>query len=267
MAYSNYYYSRRRSPVRKTNTTKSPLNRHIKRGFVLFIIVSIIGVTINISSSHTHTNASVEVVKRYSKTQTACIDAGHGGADPGAITTDGAISEQDINLIVAKQVEANLESKGYQVFMTRTNNDQSLTNNDRYTYCNAQNATILVSIHHNFFQDPTVDYASALFYKDSDQALANSILESVATKLALQNNDISQFEDGVLSKSTMPAALSEGFFITSYAEYNKLTTSGSTRLSDEAAAITEGIINYFTQPATSKPVINTNPQQIERNDE
>lgn len=64
----------------------------------------------------------------------------------------------------------------------------------------------------------------------------------------------------------MPAALSEGFFITSDAEYNKLTAAGSTRLSDEAAAITQGIITYFTKPATGQPIINSNPQQIERDD-
>lgn len=178
MAYNNYYYSRRQSHTRQTNTPKAPLSRHLKRGLALFVVISIIGAIVNVSSSHTHTNADVVVAKHYSKTQTVCVDAGHGGVDPGAVTSDGAMSERNINLEVAKQVQSELENDGYQVFMTRTSNDQSLTNNDRYTYCNAQHATILVSIHHNFFNDGSVDYSSALFYKDSDQALANSILEA-----------------------------------------------------------------------------------------
>ena len=111
-----------------------------------------------------------------------------------------------------------------------------------------------------------MDYAAALFYKDQDQALATDILNSVASRLKLANDGISQFQDGVLSESTMPAALSEGFFITSDYEYGQLTATGSTRLRDEADAITKGIITYFTQPIAQRPSINVNPQQIERDD-
>jgi N-acetylmuramoyl-L-alanine amidase len=227
-------------------------------------MVIIIAITLfNTASSHAHTHVSS---KQYSKPQTVCIDPGHGGSDPGAATTDGTITERDINLIVAQQVEKNLENDGYHVFMTRTTNDQTLSNHDRYTYCNNQHTTIMVSIHHNYYQDSSVDYASALFYKNQDQALASSILNSVASKLGISNDNISQFEDGVLSESTMPAALSEGFFITSDDEYNQLTASSSTRLHDEADAITQGIVSYFTQPASKQPVINSNPQQIERDE-
>lgn len=200
------------------------------------------------------------------KTQTICLDPGHGGDDPGATSSDGSITERDINLEVAQQVEQLLQTAGYKVYMTRTTNDETLSNHDRYTYCNNQHATIMVSIHHNDYTDSTVDYSTVLFYKDQDQALASSILDSVASKLQTTNDDIAQFEDGVLSESTMPAALSEGFFITSDDEYSQLTAANSTRLSDEAAGITAGVINYFTKPKASQPAINTNPQVIERDD-
>jgi N-acetylmuramoyl-L-alanine amidase len=200
------------------------------------------------------------------KPQTICLDPGHGGDDPGATTSDGTITERDINLQVAQQVEQSLQTAGYKVYMTRTTNDETLSNHDRYTYCNNQHATIMVSIHHNDYSDSTVDYSTALFYKDQDQALASSILDSVSSKLQTTNDNIAQFEDGVLSESTMPAALSEGFFITSDNEYAQLTAANSTRLSDEAAGITTGIMNYFTKPKASQPAINANPQVIERDD-
>src|SRR5262249_3187700 len=151
-------------------------------------------------------------------------DPGHGGSDPGA--QNRGLNESDLNLTVALQVRDLLQNQGYQVFMTRTANDSgvtpahpTLTNHARYAFCNQQPASILVSIHQNLFSDPSVDYDTALFYKDADQALAASILKVTAPKLGLTNDGLMQFEDGVLSESNMPAALSEGFFITSDAEY------------------------------------------------
>ncbi len=262
MQYNTYYHSARRiAPAPK----KSPAKLW-RRTLVLVVIGIGVLAVLDSRAPHAQARAAVAPVVQYAKAQSVCLDPGHGGSDPGASTNDGTITERDINLIVAKRVQANLQKDGYRVYMTRTTNGQTLSNHDRYTYCNAMHATILVSIHHNYFQDSSVDYASALFYKDQDQALAADILNSVATRLHLQNDNISQFDDGVLSESTMPAALSEGFFITSDYEYSQLTTAGSTRLNDEADAITQGIITYFTQPITKRPAINMNPQQIERDD-
>lgn len=265
-----YYQPSRQSSVPSGLPPRQTARRRLARGGVLLMIAWVGISLLNSQFTHAHTNiqsgSQSSQAKVYSKAQTVCIDPGHGGTDPGATTTDGLITERDINLTVAKRVASDLNKAGYQVFMTRTTNDATLTNHDRYTYCNNQHATIMVSIHHNYFDDTTVDYATALFYKDQDQGLATSILNSVATKLSLQNDGISQFDDGVLSESTMPAALSEGFFITSDSEYDQLTASGSTRLDNEGDAIAAGITSYFTEPAAERAVINSNPQVIERDD-
>jgi len=231
---------------------------------VLYLTYTCYGLISHGFNFHTAQAAAAAVLP--TKPQTICLDPGHGGDDPGATSSDGGITERDINLQVAQQVEQSLQTAGYKVYMTRTTNDETLSNSDRYTYCNNQHATIMVSIHHNDYSDSTVDYSTALFYKNQDQALASSILDSVASKLQTTNDNIAQFDDGVLSESTMPAALSEGFFITSDNEYAQLTAANSTRLSDEAVGITTGIVNYFTKPKSSQPAINTNPQVIERND-
>lgn len=262
MNYTSYAPRRFTLPPPNSPTPKG-LRRFTLR-WLLYLGAIVVGCLGIMNLLHLHPTVAA---KAYTKPQTVCLDPGHGGTDPGAPSNDGTISERDINLVVAQQVEKNLEAAGYRVYMTRTNNNQTLSNHDRYTYCNQQHATIMVSIHHNDFEDSSVDYATALFYKDQDQALATSILNSVATKLHIQNDGIAKFDDGVLSESTMPAALSEGFFITSDDEYNKLTAAGSTRLRDEADAITAGIINYFTEPASKRSAINSNPQVIEREDD
>jgi N-acetylmuramoyl-L-alanine amidase len=203
----------------------------------------------------------------YSKKQTVCLDPGHGGVDPGASSADGLITERDINLTVGLKVRSLLNTQGYQVFMTRTTNNVSMDNHARYSYCNSNHATVMVSIHHNFFTDNTVDYDSVLFYKKADEGLANSIVNSTSTELNIPNNGIAQFDDGVLSESKMPAAVSEGFFITNTNEYTLLTEPGSTRLVDEAKGIARGIEIYLDSPAKANAKVGTNLPTLDRTDD
>lgn len=169
-----------------------------------------------------------------------CIDPGHGGSDPGAVNQD--LTEKDVNLRSGLLLKSKLESAGYTVFMTRTT-DISLSNADRYNYCNTQNASILVSIHHNGSTDPSMDYSEALYMKKSDVPLAQSVVNSVSSSLGLPNNGLTRFASGVLIKSNMPSAIFEGFFLTNSTEYNLIKTSN--RLDQEAQAIFEGIKLYF----------------------
>src|SRR3989344_2146698 len=85
-----------------------------------------------------------------------CIDAGHGGSDIGTNNQD--LTEKEVNLQVAQLLEGKLKAAGYTVFMTRTN-DSTLSNADRYNYCNTQKAAILISIHHNGSNNNTTDYS------------------------------------------------------------------------------------------------------------
>ncbi len=230
--------------------------RHLAR-FVFVCAIALIGYNI-ISPKLTHAGVKQPKLPQYSKTQTVCLDPGHGGVDPGASSTDGTIVERDINLKVALSIRQILNNQGYQVFMTRTDNNTSMTNGDRYNFCNSKKATILVSIHHNFFSDDSVDYDTTLFYKPIDQGLATSIVNATSSQLNITNNGVAQFDDGVLSESTMPATVSEGFFITSSNEYNILTQPNSTRLDDEAKGIATGITNYLKDPAAANAAISPN---------
>lgn len=171
-----------------------------------------------------------------------CLDSGHGGSDTGAVNQD--LTEKDINLQVALLLRTKLQNAGYTVFMTRTT-DVLLSNADRYNYCNAQNASVLVSIHHNGSSDPTVDYSETLYMKKTDVALAQNVVNSVSSALGLPNHGISRFASGVLLKANMPATISEGFFLTNTNEYNLIKAPNSTRLDQEAQALLTTIQSYF----------------------
>jgi len=174
-----------------------------------------------------------------------CLDPGHGGKDVGA--EYGSIDESEINLFVAKEVATDLVKSGYKVYLTR-DDDTFIYKRDRARYCNSVNADILVAIHHNSYKtDRNVDYTTVLYYKETDKKLGSSLLEKIASNLEIRNQGISKFDNSELWIAKMPAVMTEAFFITNTAEY-KLLQKDNSRLIVEAEAITEGIINFFTNP-------------------
>lgn len=170
-----------------------------------------------------------------------CIDAGHGGSDIGAVNND--LWEKEVNLRVAFLLQEKLKNNASTVFMTRTDNDTTLSNADRYNFCNSQKAAVLISIHHNGSTNSSTDYTSALYMKKQDVPLAQIVAETVSSKLGLPNHGVSRFASGVLIKSSMPATISEGFFLTNSTEYDLIKNSG--RLDQEATALFSAVETYF----------------------
>lgn len=205
-----------------------------------------------------------------------CLDPGHGGSDPGAIYDDVAIylEEADINLDVAYGLEALLVANGADVVMTRTD-DSSKSNNDRYTFCNNEQATILVSVHTNSTSDPAMDGSLALYFHNDDKALAQAIYDIMYPYLWDTAPDPDNFTDfgldryasGVLLKSDMPAAMMEPLFMSNPAEAELLVTPiyisddgglpiepnpdcVDCRRAQIAQAIHDGIMAYFAPVGT-----------------
>jgi len=195
-----------------------------------------------------------------------CLDPGHGGSDPGAVYDDGTIhlEEADINLDVAYGLKSLLEGDGATVVMTRTD-DSYKSNNDRYTFCNDEAATILVSVHTNSTTDSGMDGSLALYFHRDDQALAQAIYDVMFPYLAARAPSgvtftgfgLDRFASGVLLKSDMPAAMMEPLFMSGPAEAELLVTpiSGCVdcRRAQIAQAIYEGILNYFGAGEVNDP--------------
>ena len=107
--------------------------------------------------------------------------------------------------------------------MTRTN-ETYLENSDRYTFCNAEQATILVSVHTNSIADDWHDGSMGLYVHEDDKALAKAIHETIYPMLrnALPTEELREnfvdfglvrFNSGVMLKSDMPAAMMEPLFM------------------------------------------------------
>jgi N-acetylmuramoyl-L-alanine amidase len=175
--------------------------------------------------------------------RSVCIDPGHGGNDPGA--SNSAISEKDLNLQVGLLLESLLLQNGYQVHMTRRD-DRSLTNNDRYSFCNATNATTLISIHHNGASDPDIDYSLALYQQNNSLTLARIVGQSVTAEFGMSSSfRTEKFPSGVLIKSSMPSMMSEGYFLTNLQRQNQLTADLNGTIQQEAGALYAGVVAYY----------------------
>ena len=181
------------------------------------------------------------------------LDAGHGGTDSGAVNTKYGLTEKAQTLNVANRLKALLEGDGCTVYMTRTSNSQTLSNNDRYTYANTTGANILVSIHMNGSTNPSTDYTTTLFGKwRKDKTLANTVFSSLSTLPAANGTGLIatrtpySFASGVLLKSNMPATIAEIVFITNDREGQLLSNGTGARQQQIAQALRVGIEDYLT---------------------
>lgn len=192
-----------------------------------------------------------------------CLDPGHGGYDPGAVNEAFELYESMINLDVSFALRGLLEGEGAEVVMTREA-DSYLDNSDRYTFCNEQQATILVSVHTNSIDDDWHDGSMGLYVHEDDKALAGAIHEVMYPMLrdALPTTELREnfvdfglvrFNSGVMLKSDMPAAMMEPLFMSNAYEGDALvpTISGgecpdlSCRRGQIAQALHQGILHYF----------------------
>lgn len=80
------------------------------------------------------------------------LDPGHGGTDSGATRTWNGVDyiERDINLKIAQACRAELEAyAGVTVYMTRTDNNTTLSLTDRTNYAKSVGADVFISLHIN----------------------------------------------------------------------------------------------------------------------
>ena len=181
------------------------------------------------------------------------LDAGHGGTDSGAVNTKYRLTEKEQTLDVANRLKTLLVGDGCTVYMTRTLNSQTLSNNDRYTYANTKGANLLVSIHMNGSTNPSTDYTTTLFGKwRKDKELANTVFSSLSTLPAANGTGTIatrkpySFASGVLLKSNMPATIAETVFITNNEEGELLSDPTGIRQQQIAEALRAGIEDYLT---------------------
>jgi N-acetylmuramoyl-L-alanine amidase len=176
--------------------------------------------------------------------KTIVIDAGHGGKDPGAISSYG-YNEKTVNLDVALQVAQILRNKGHKVTMTR-DSDEFIELEERAAIANRSGADIFASIHADSCATSSKNGFTIYVARSGSSAstrLANAI-DSYMTQTGISSNSVRKADYRVLTHTRCPAVLIELGYLSNYWEAKQLkNVDMQKRL---ANAIAGGITNYVT---------------------
>jgi N-acetylmuramoyl-L-alanine amidase len=175
-----------------------------------------------------------------------CLDAGHGGDDPGAVNGDR--QEKDDNLAVVLAVRDALDAAGHdnlEVILTRED-DTALTLEERVAFANDNDATLFISVHRNSGGGQGVEtWISAAGLKP-ETMLATYIQKNLVDVGVAKDRGVKKGTAGnpkssyyVVGNTLMPACLVELGFIDDDAADNTLLDEHFT---EYAQAIANGIL-------------------------
>ena len=186
-------------------------------------------------------NKTAEEVDTMSKK--VVLDAGHGGADPGAVGSGGT-NEKDVVLPITLKVGTILKNHGVNVVYTRQT-DKKLELAERTKIANNAKADLFVSIHANGATDKTAKGQETYAYRKGTTAykLAESIQKEMVAASGLRNRGAKTASYYVLVHTTMPAVIAETAFISNPDEEKLLKDSAWQQ--KMAVAIAKGILSHL----------------------
>lgn len=173
------------------------------------------------------------LIERTKESTLIVIDAGHGGKDSGALSTDKKSMEKIIALQAAQKLEVALNEKGYKTFMSRSD-DTFVDIYKRARTSNSINATLFISLHCNStpsnnrenIEGIEVLYAprERVKRKSEDQSkFAKLLLNNILAETNANNRGIKSRPDLVVLNSTdATAALIEMGFMTNSRELSNM---------------------------------------------
>lgn len=193
---------------------------------------------------------------------TIVVDAGHGKPDGGAVSSSG-INESDINLLVAKDLEKELDNLGYSVIMTRQD-ENNIADSDkqdtirkmkvsdlsnRVKIVNESGADMCISIHMNKFASEKYYGWQTFYNKDSEYSkmLAEEIQECISKNINRENNRVAlSIKDVKLTdEAKIPTVIVECGFLSNSEDLSLIQTQEYR--SQLVSGIVRGIEVYYDE--------------------
>lgn len=196
----------------------------------LLLVLSAVTVSILLPPKAVETSVSVSAGKTV-----WVIDAGHGGEDGGAVAADGS-KESDMNLVIARRLDALLVFLGEETRMTRTEDisihDASASTlrekkrsdlENRVELVNSTQGAILVSIHQNSLPSSKRTQGAQVFYgkEEGSAELANTVQRALNQTVNAGNEKTKKAIDAsifLMKNVTAPAILIECGFLSNESE-------------------------------------------------
>jgi N-acetylmuramoyl-L-alanine amidase len=218
------------------------------------------------------------IVGRKPKPKTIVIDPGHGGPDTGKVNESLKLYEKTYTLDTSLRLKKILETRGWKVVLTRTDDRQLKPSKQDDLQRRAQiaddaDADVFVSIHFNAVAEQVEKVSGAEVYRFTprhqppvtraqrrlddemlnhgngndawNSLLAYSIQRRLLTEMKLDDRGFKHDRLAVLRLVSCPAVLVEGGFLSNTAEARKIATAAYRQQLAEAMA--NGIVAYATQ--------------------
>ena len=237
---------------------KKELNRK-RIGILLIAIIIIIYCVYNNMKPQYQATETVNYGQAKKIEKTIVIDPGHGGEEePGCVF--GNVYEKELDLEIAKKLQAKLEKEYSRVIMTRTE-DVNVYLNERARIANRENADLFISIHQNALEDDDVTSGIETWYnpvKDTEsKILAQNIQENIIKTTNANDLGIKESKGLIVTQKTeMPSCLVETGFLSSTKERQKLAND------EYQDKIVEGIYNgiksYFEETENTEDSLEGN---------
>ncbi|MBR1597404.1 MAG: N-acetylmuramoyl-L-alanine amidase [Lachnospiraceae bacterium] len=189
------------------------------------------------------------------KSAVVVIDVGHGGDDPGKVSSDGT-EEKNVNLAIAKYLQDYLIAQDYTVYLTRDTDrglyDDNVSNkkrsdlNNRIQFFKDKNADLVISVHQNSYPDASQHGAQTFYFKgrEDSKLLAENVQDSLLS-LDSTNKRKAKANDSyyLLKNTSVPAVIVECGFLSNSEETARLTDSNYQK--DLAYAISVGVCRFL----------------------
>lgn len=160
--------------------------------------------------------------EHYDNEMIVCLDAGHGGDDVGAVSTDGKRYEKDDNLALTLKVRDELELLGVKTVLTREE-DKTVSLRDRCRIANKKRCDLFVAIHRNSSDSGTgIEAWISKKEKEDERSTAKKLTKQLSKLTGLEDRGV---KDGyrdltannyyINANTNMPSILLEVGFISS----------------------------------------------------
>lgn len=191
---------------------------------------------------------SQSVTEYYDEEKIVCLDAGHGGNDAGASSTDGKRLEKDDNLRLTVEVRNQLERMGVKVVLTR-DSDEYVSLKDRCKIANKKRADLFVALHRNSSAKGTgVEAWISKNEKNGEKKLSKKLLSAICDVTGQDNRGVKRgYRDRsannyyINANTNMPSVLLEVGFVSNESD-NQVFDD---KLEETAHAIALTIYDYL----------------------
>lgn len=189
------------------------------------------------------------------------IDPGHGGEDEGC-SRDG-VTERDVNLELAQRLAVRLLDMGYEVLLTREDNETAVSLEERVEMAEENRADIYVSIHQNSCeeQEASVKGIETWYFGGNadSRRLARLIHRGALEKTQAQERELCEGSAlYVIRETSMPSCLIETGFLSNEEERRQICAP------DYQEKLAEGIaegIHYYFHPKTMYLTFDDGPSE------